>query len=229
MLAVAATATLVACGNEKEPEYVPAEQPTTAEVYFPSSVTTSSVDLTDCKGTFEIPVYRVQKGEAQTISLTVSADPIFTVPATVEFAAGSDVSAVKVTFDDSKVVEDKKYKISLSLGSETSEYGLSAYEFTVVRPSQWLPWGKKDPDDSGSTVHLLHPVASCLRNLSVHLWNIRIWVTTTTTVASRRMRIPMVTLQRYISPGILRPIRFAFLHSLFSHSLMVVSLTWVTL
>ena len=149
MLAVAATATLVACGNEKEPEYVPAEQPTTAEVYFPSSVTTSSVDLTDCKGTFEIPVYRVQKGEAQTISLTVSADPIFTVPSTVEFAAGSDVSAVKVTFDDSKVVEDKKYKISLSLGSETSEYGLSAYEFTVVRPSQWLPWGKKDPDDSG--------------------------------------------------------------------------------
>lgn len=149
MLAVAATATLVACGNEKEPEYKPAEQPTTSEVYFPSSVTASFVNLTDCGGTFEIPVYRVQKGEAQTVALNVTADPIFTVPATVEFAAGSAASSVKVTYDESQIVEDKKYSLSLSFGSETSDYGISAYNFTAVKPSKWLVWGKGKPDSNG--------------------------------------------------------------------------------
>lgn len=121
---------------EKAPEYEPADPAGTSEVYFPEGLMTA-FNLKDYDGKLPITVKRVSTDAQISVPLQVSADPIFTVPSSVSFNAGAATATFEITYDIDQVTPEQQYPISLTLGSETSDYGLSKYDFVVSIPVVW--------------------------------------------------------------------------------------------
>ena len=146
-LAFAALLCPTAC-VEEAPEYTKADAVGNAEVYFPTDLETS-YNLKDYDGTLSIDVKRVDATEQLTVPITVSADAIFTVPSSVTFSAGSTDAKISFAYDLSKVEEEKEYPVSITLGDQTTPYGLSSYEFTVSIPASYVPWKGDDGSKTG--------------------------------------------------------------------------------
>ncbi len=150
-LAFAALLSPTAC-VEEAPEYKKADAVGNAEVYFPSDLETS-YNLKDYDGSFSIAVKRVDGTEQMTVPLTVSADAIFTVPSSVTFSAGSTDAKISFAYDIDKVEAEKEYPVSITLGDQTTPYGVSKYDFTVSIPAAWNKWTGDDGSKSGK-VHV---------------------------------------------------------------------------
>ncbi len=150
-LAFAALLSPTAC-VEEAPEYKKADAVGNAEVYFPSDLVTS-YNLKDYDGSFSIAVKRVDGTEQMTVPLTVSADAIFTVPSSVTFGAGATDAKISFAYDIDKVEAEKEYPVSITLGDQTTPYGVSKYDFTVSIPAAWSIWTGDDGEASGK-VHV---------------------------------------------------------------------------
>ncbi len=150
-LAFAALLSPTAC-VEEAPIYEPAEPVGNAEVYFPSTLETS-YNLKDYDGKLNIEVKRVDTAGEITIPLTVTADEIFSLPSSVKFLAGAESAGIVLSYDLSKVEAEKEYPVSIVLGSDTTPYGISKYEFTVSIPAAWTKWTGDDGTKSGK-VHV---------------------------------------------------------------------------
>lgn len=126
---------------ETAPDYEKADPAGTAEVYFPEGLKTS-YNLKDYDGKITIDVKRVNSDSQLSVPLTVSADPIFSVPSNVTFSSGSASATIDFTYDLTKIEAEKSYPVSISIGSEATPYGMSKYEFNVSVPAVWNVWKK---------------------------------------------------------------------------------------
>ena len=133
-----------ACKDEVK--YDPAEMPANAQVYFPNTLASKvelSQDLT--VKSYDVELRRIDKSNALTVNLTVVNEntDIFTIPASVSFAANSDVTKITITYDPEELGFDdyKPIRIAVSDVSVTTPYGSSAYAFTAGIPAPWVSLG----------------------------------------------------------------------------------------
>ena len=127
-------------------EYVPAEIPTNAQVYFSSTAPTTVLLSQDMNVTsFNVALYRIDKANALTVNLKVENENpgIFTVPTAASFAAGAEVAQITITYDPEELGFDVYKSISLAITDEsvTTPYGSTSYAFTAGIPGPWKSLG----------------------------------------------------------------------------------------
>lgn len=141
-LAVAGT-TMFASSCTEEMDYTPAPRPTGQQVYFSTDMA-ETVNLEENSSSVTIPVYRVVTDEAASFSIFATEESaLFTIPPTVDFAAGENTANLVITYDYSKLTQDQAYPCTLTIGDteNTSPYGMGSYEFSFVAPAPWTSLG----------------------------------------------------------------------------------------
>lgn len=140
LMALTVSAAFCSCGVD-EPEYTPATLPDNAQVYFLSTLP-SSLELSSTAGSFDVSVARVETAAELTVPLTATGtDGLYTVPSSVSFAQGAAAANITITYDPEEVGFDNFSQITLTLGDETTEYGLSSYTVQVGIPAPWKSLG----------------------------------------------------------------------------------------
>lgn len=131
----------VSC-EQKAPEYVPGETPTGAQVFFPSNVEIGTITLDETKP-ISIPIFRANDTGALSVTVNTNAFTGFKVPATVEFAAGAKNTELVINYDISKFKRGDSYDVDITLGNDTTFYGVARYFFTVyIDPWESLGMGQ---------------------------------------------------------------------------------------
>lgn len=129
---------LTSCSDDDYPlEPVPAGQ----EVYFSESLATN---YTLARGTssVEIPVMRIKTDEAETIQIMSEDESgLFTIPASVTFAAGADKTNLTISYDFAALEPSNSYPISLLIMGNQSEWGQSQVKVTLAVPAPWNKLG----------------------------------------------------------------------------------------
>lgn len=131
-----------ACSEEAK--YTPAEMLTNAQIYFPTTMS-SQVDLKNDGTSFDIEVSRVKSDDAISVALSaVDESGMFTIPASVSFAAGEEVAKITIGYDPAELGFDAYKPITLTINDETltTPYGTSSYTFKAGIPSPWISLGK---------------------------------------------------------------------------------------
>lgn len=140
-MAVAALTTWTSCNDEVE--YTPAEVPGNAQVYFPST-NSSTIELSVDGSSFNVTVMRVNTDEAQTVSITAACESSnYTIPSSVSFAQGEETGLLTIGYDADAMEYDDYTEITLTIADEsaTTPYGLSVYTFTAGIPAPWTSLG----------------------------------------------------------------------------------------
>lgn len=141
-LAVAGT-TMFASSCTEEMDYTPAPRPAGQQVYFATDMS-ETVNLEANSSSVTIPVYRVVADEAASFSIFATEESsLFSIPSTVDFAAGENSTNLVITYDYAKLTQDQMYPCTLTIGDteNTSPYGMSSYEFSFVAPALWTSLG----------------------------------------------------------------------------------------
>jgi hypothetical protein len=102
------------------------------------------VNLTFSDTKFSVPVSRATKGEAVTVNITKEdADDLFTVPASVTFAAGEDQANIEIGLDPTKFEYNDFKTLTLSVDPEKgTPYGISSVTLKVGMPLTYKSLGK---------------------------------------------------------------------------------------
>lgn len=115
-------------GMASEGVYFPADTETDYKVLDTAKEVKVSVSRTNADEVLSTPVEMkattvetVVEGDKQ-IDKYVDASSLFSVPASVSFAAGAKTADMPITFDASKLVPEKDYTVTLTLGGDTYEY-----------------------------------------------------------------------------------------------------------
>ncbi|WP_288868102.1 hypothetical protein [uncultured Alistipes sp.] len=140
LAAVAIVAGLFAACSDDDFKAGPAVSGT--QVYFPESIA-AEYSIGDEVSEIAIPVMRVVGTEAQTVAvLADDKSGLFTIPASVSFAAGEKKAELLMTFDRTKLEDGTDYPISFLLNDEenTTPYGNSQLAITVT-PWPWELFG----------------------------------------------------------------------------------------
>ena len=141
-LAVAGT-TMFASSCTDDLEYTPAGQPSGQQVYFAVDLA-ETINLEENSSSVTIPVSRVVTDEAASFSIFATEESgLFTIPSTVDFAAGESTANLVITYTYSALTQDQTYSCTLTIGDteNTSPYGMSSYEFSLIAPSPWTSLG----------------------------------------------------------------------------------------
>ena len=136
LAAVAIVAGLFAACSDDDFKAGPAVSGT--QVYFPESIA-AEYSIGDEVSEIVIPVMRVVGTEAQTVPvLADDKSGLFSIPASVSFAAGEKKAELLMTFDRTQLEDGTDYPISFLLNDEenTTPYGNSQLAITVT---PW-PW-----------------------------------------------------------------------------------------
>nr|WP_290015673.1 hypothetical protein [uncultured Alistipes sp.] len=136
LAAVAIVAGLFAACSDDDFKAGPAVSGT--QVYFPESIA-AEYSIGDEVSEIVIPVMRVVGTEAQTVAvLADDKSGLFSIPASVSFAAGEKKAELLMTFDRTQLEDGTDYPISFLLNDEenTTPYGNSQLAITVT---PW-PW-----------------------------------------------------------------------------------------
>ena len=141
-LAVAGT-TMFASSCTDDLEYTPAGQPSGQQVYFAVDLA-ETINLEENSSSVTIPVSRVVTDEAASFSIFATEESgLFTIPSTVNFAAGESTANLVITYTYSALTQDQAYSCTLTIGDteNTSPYGKTSYEFSLIAPSPWTSLG----------------------------------------------------------------------------------------
>ena len=141
-LAVAGT-TMFASSCTDDLEYTPAGQPSGQQVYFAVDLA-ETINLEENSSSVTIPVSRVVTKEAASFSIFATEESgLFTIPSTVNFAAGESTANLVITYTYSALTQDQAYSCTLTIGDteNTSPYGMTSYEFSLIAPSPWTSLG----------------------------------------------------------------------------------------
>ena len=118
LLAFVGVLSLASCEHQYA-DYTPGEQDKGMGVYFPS---TAAINVTDADTSFDIVVARVKSDAAASVTLRSEAkdaegtlSELFTIPTSVDFAAGATEANLTITFDGSKLEIGKKYGVSIGV------------------------------------------------------------------------------------------------------------------
>lgn len=141
VMALVTFTTLYSCDDEVE--YTPAEQPNSAQVYFPTT-NSSSLSLSSSANSFEVIVARAKTEDAITVPVTATGtDGLYTVPSSVSFAQNAATTSIVITYDPEEVGFDNFSELTLTIGDEyTTDYGMSKYVVKVGIPAPWKSLGK---------------------------------------------------------------------------------------
>ena len=142
-LAVAGT-TMFASSCTDDLEYTPAGQPSGQQVYFAVDLA-ETINLEENSSSVTIPVSRVVTDEAASFSIFATEESgLFTIPSTVDFAAGESTANLVITYTYSALTQDQAYSCTLTIGDteNTSPYGMTSYEFSLIAPSPWTSLGE---------------------------------------------------------------------------------------
>ena len=142
-LAVAGT-TMFASSCTDDLEYNPAGQPSGQQVYFAVDLA-ETINLEVNSSSVTIPVSRVVTKEAASFSIFATEESgLFTIPSTVNFAAGESTANLVITYTYSALTQDQAYSCTLTIGDteNTSPYGMTSYEFSLIAPSPWTSLGE---------------------------------------------------------------------------------------
>lgn len=124
-------------------DWTPGEPDANQGVFFPSTVATS-YDVAKTDSSVTLPVYRSNKGEASSVAIRYD-DPseLFTIPSSVDFAAGESESEFVISFDGDKLVPGTAYSIALQISSDNaSVYGYSELTIKIGVPEPWVDLGQ---------------------------------------------------------------------------------------
>lgn len=123
-------------------EYEPAEPEANAEVFFPSTASTT-YSLEFDQNMVTVPISRLNASGDVTVQLSSTATvggeatDIFTVPSAVVFANGSDKAEVEILFDFAQIKEQTTYQITLTIDDAVAtEYGKRTQTISL----QYAPW-----------------------------------------------------------------------------------------
>ena len=142
-LAVAGT-TMFASSCTDDLEYTPAGQPSGQQVYFAVDLA-ETINLEENSSSVTIPVSRVVTDEAASFSIFATEESgLFTIPSTVNFAAGESTANLVITYTYSALTQDQAYSCTLTIGDteNTSPYGMTSYEFSLIAPAPWTSLGE---------------------------------------------------------------------------------------
>lgn len=130
-------------GCTEEANYSGADQWKGAQVYFPNTLD-SRIELSPDMDFFEIPLRRVDKTEALSVSLSITGDAeLFSIPATANFMAGSDLVMLSVFYTSDRFEYEDFKSVTISVLSEeyTTPYGDSKYTFEAGILAPWESLG----------------------------------------------------------------------------------------
>ena len=127
-------------------DWTPGAKDANMGVYFTN---TKGFEVSEDDTNVVIEVARVNSEEAASVTLRYEAKDaegvatdLFTVPAKVDFAAGSEKGQLSIGFDASKLVKGMKYSIAIKLDEEqASTYAVSEATFTILLPEPWSSMG----------------------------------------------------------------------------------------
>ena len=146
MLAAMFTLAWTSCDDDIE--YTPAGAVQGAQVYFPSTVA-STINLSSTENSYQIPVMRVETSSAMSVAVTATGgEGLYTVPSTVEFVQGEANTTLTITYDPDAIEFDSFTNMTIALGSDTTPYGISTYEFSIGIPAPWTSLGNATFSDA---------------------------------------------------------------------------------
>ena len=136
LLALLSVFALAWTACDDEVEYTPAGLLDGNGVYFPTS-TQTSYEVEGTSGTLTFDVMRTLTTEAQEATLNITygegAESVFSIPASVNFAAGDTLATLTVQYDN--LVQGTTYNIALDF-AEGTPYSNSSLALTVSWPNE---------------------------------------------------------------------------------------------
>ena len=114
------------------------------QVFFGTDLS-STIQLEENSSSITIPILRLNADNAASYPIFTSDESgLFTLPTSADFAAGENTANLVITYNYAELTQDKEYPCTLTIGDSenTSPYGLSKYEFTLVAPAPWTSLGK---------------------------------------------------------------------------------------
>jgi hypothetical protein len=143
LMSLCLLAGFTACNDSVD--YDMAEVPGNAQVYFPSSVSTTQT-LSFTGSSFTIPVYRLDTTGALTVPVTFSCEEegLFTFPTEAVFADGSNSTTLEVGYNVDAFNYNEYVNFTATIDPTLSTpYGLSSVTFKAGVPAPWktLGWG----------------------------------------------------------------------------------------
>lgn len=134
---VVATAAGFASCSDDDNDYVPAQVPGNAQVYF-SNAQESTVNIVEDQTEIDVKVLRQDTIGELTVNI-VANDPsgIFNIPSTVTFADREAVANLHITYDFADIEGNVRYPISLKIDEKDATlYGDASTSFVVL----YAPW-----------------------------------------------------------------------------------------
>ena len=146
LFALMACSVFTACSDD---DYQ-AGEPVEGEYYFFPNTAASRIDLSKSASSFDVEVYRSTTGVAETVNLAVTdgSEGVFTIPASVDFAADSQTATLTIGYDATQLAYDDYKTVTLKLTDGVTPYGLSEYTFEAGIPAPWVTLGKATYNDS---------------------------------------------------------------------------------
>ena len=138
-LAAASLLGFTSCSDDPETTSLKGDQ-----VFFGTDLS-STIQLEENSSSITIPILRLNADNAASYPIFTSDESgLFTLPTSADFAAGENTANLVITYNYAELTQDKEYPCTLTIGDSenTSPYGLSKYEFTLVAPAPWTSLGK---------------------------------------------------------------------------------------
>lgn len=143
-VALVAVAGLVACSDDDKYEWATVSG---NQVFF-SNELPSTYNLTSSATSFTVPLNRYKTDEAINVDLVFTspdgADTLFSVPSSVNFAAGQSEADIVINFDPSAFEYNDFRTINLAIGNEdyTTPYGNTSVTLKAGLPLTWSSIGQ---------------------------------------------------------------------------------------
>lgn len=130
---------IASCSDDVE--YTPAEKPTNAQVFFPSSMA-STIDLAEDASSFTVELCRAEASAAATVALNVSDETgKLSIPTSVEFASGASSAFLTIGYTAADFEYDIYQNVTITVAeADATPYGISSYSFSVGVPAPWTEW-----------------------------------------------------------------------------------------
>ena len=142
---------LASCTNENE--YVAAvpeseANPENNQVYFPIDSIREKYTLDGSKNSLELIVCRIDTTAEKTIRIEAEGDSLVSVPKTLTFAAGEAKATLSVAYNAETLGYDNPQTVTIWIAdsTQTTNYGMSKYQFKINLPAPWTPWTSTKKD-----------------------------------------------------------------------------------
>lgn len=138
-LAAASLLGFTSCSDDPETTSLKGDQ-----VFFGTDLS-STIQLEENSSSITIPILRLNADNAASYPIFTSDESgLFTLPTSADFAAGENTANLVITYNYAELTQDQAYSCTLTIGDSenTSPYGLSKYEFTLVARAPWTSLGE---------------------------------------------------------------------------------------